>query len=140
MNRIHEELEYNVAIIPVQQAAGGNTTSAYIDTTEYLAMDFVVEHGALAAGKKLTVEVLHAPEADGASAAAIISAKKEVIAPTGGLVSGTVVVSIRPRAEYGKCFAIKVTNDAAAAVPVSALALGRVKHLPAGNAQVTEVW
>lgn len=135
MNRIREELENKVAIVPVSQTAGGNTTSAYIDACGYNALDFVISHGALAAGKKITVQLYHAADTSGTGAAEIEGAKHEFASPTGGVTSGIITISIRPQAGWGSYFAVKVTNDAAAAVLIAATAHGRVKLLPAENAE-----
>lgn len=137
MNRIHEDLKSSVAIVPAAQAAAGNTTSAYVDASEYNALDFVVSHGALAATKKVTVQLYQATANDGTGATEITGAKQEIIAPTGGLTSGIIVVSVRPQAAYGKYFAVKVTNDAAAALLLAATAHGRVKYAPAVNDNVS---
>lgn len=128
-NLIHEAIEIVPVIAPVAQTAAGNTTGAYLACPpEYGAVDFVVRSGALAAGKKVTVEVFQASDTAGTGAAEITSYETVFTAPTGGATDNTIVISVLG-ADVEKGFAtVKVTNDAASAVPVDAFAMIRKMH------------
>lgn len=124
--RIHEEIDAVVALAPKSQSAGENDTTAYIDAQDFSELEFVITHGALAAGKKITVEVYGSHNANGAGAEKL--GEKTVTAGAGGLASGIVRASVIVTANRGRYYAAKVTNDAAAAVDVGVVALGRVTH------------
>lgn len=127
-NLIHEAIEIVPVIAPVAQTAAGNTTGAYIKYPAYGTIDFVVRSGALAAGKSITVEVYQASAAAGTGAAEITSYETVFTAPTGGATDNTIVISVLG-ADVTKGFAtVKVTNDAASAVPVDAFAMIRKMH------------
>ena len=119
-----DEIEVKAVIAPVAQTAAGNTTGAYIPCPPGLgSIDFVVRHGALAQGKSVTVEVYQATAAAGTGAAEITSYETSATAPTGGATDGTIIVSV-DNCDVTKGFVtVKVTNDAAAAVPIDAFAL-----------------
>lgn len=129
-NRITEEILITPVIAPVAQTAGGNTTGAYIACPPKLGViDFVVRHGALAEGKKVTVEVFEATAAAGTGAAEITSYETEATAGTGGATDGTIIVSV-DNADVTKGFVtVKVTNNASAAVPIDAFAMIRKQYL-----------
>lgn len=127
-NLIHEAVEIVPVIAPVAQTAAGSTTGAYIKYPAYGTIDFVVRSGALAAGKKVTVEVYQASDASATGAAEITSYETVFTAPTGGATDNTIVISVLG-ADVTKGFAtVKVTNDAASAVPVDAFAMVRKQH------------
>ena len=117
MNRLYERMAMSVALAPVSQAAAGNSTTAYVDASTLRSLDFVVAHGALAAGKKLTVEVLNADNNQGTGAKTIATA--EYTAPTGGWTDGMIVVSVDAAGTRDRYYAVKITNDAASAVLLS---------------------
>lgn len=128
-NHIAEAIEVKAVIAPVAQTAAGNTTGAYLPLPEYGTIDFVVRSGALAAGKKVTVEVFQAYDAAGTGAAELTAYETVFTAPTGGATDNTITVMI-DSADVTKGFVtIKVTNDAASAVPVDAFALIRKQYL-----------
>ena len=127
-NLIHEAVEIVPVIAPVAQTAAGNTTGAYIEYPAYGTIDFVVRSGALAAGKKVTVEVFQASDTTGTGAAEITSYETVFTAPTGGATDNTIVLSVMAAdVEKGFC-TVKVTNDAASAVPIDAFAMVRKQH------------
>lgn len=128
--KIAEEILITPVIAPVAQTAAGNTTGAYIACPPGLGtIDFVVRHGALAQGKSVTVEVYQATDTSGTGAAEITSYETVATAGTGGATDGIVIVSIES-ADVSKGFVtVKVTNDAAAAVPIDAFAMTRKMHL-----------
>jgi hypothetical protein len=127
-NLIHEAIEIVPVIAPVAQTAAGNTTGAYIAYPKYGTIDFVVRSGALAAGKKVTVEVYQASDTSATGAAEITSYETVFTAPTGGATDNTIVISVLG-ADVTKGYAtVKVTNDAASAVPVDAFAMIRKQH------------
>jgi hypothetical protein len=128
-NLIHEAIEIVPVIAPVAQTAAGNTTGAYLACpAEYGTIDFVVRSGALAAGKKVTVEVFEASDTAGTGAAEIASYETVFTAPTGGATDNTIIISVLG-ADVTKGFAtVKVTNDAASAVPLDAFAMIRKLH------------
>ena len=129
-NTIAEEIEIKPVIAPVAQTAAGNTTGAYIACPPGLGtIDFVVRHGALAQTKVVTVEVYQATDTSGTGAAEITSYETTSTAPTGGATDGLIIVSVA-NADVSKGFVtVKVSNDAAAAVPVDAFALIRKQYL-----------
>lgn len=127
-NLIHEAVEIVPVIAPVAQTAAGNTTGSYIKYPAYGTIDFVVRSGALAAGKKVTVEVYQASDASATGAAEITSYETVFTAPTGGATDNTIVISVMG-ADVTKGFCtVKVTNDAASAVPLDAFAMVRKQH------------
>ena len=128
-NHILEEIEIVPVIAPVAQTAAGNTTGAYLPLPNYGTIDFVVRGGALAAGKKLTVEVFQASNATGTGAAEIASYETVYTAPTGGATDSVIGVSV-DSCDVEKGFVtIKVTNDAGSAVPIDAFAMIRKMYL-----------
>lgn len=128
-NHIAEAIEVKAVIAPVAQTAAGNTTGAYLPLPDYGTIDFVVRSGALAAGKKVTVEVFQASDAVGTGAAELTAYETVFTAPTGGATDNTITVMI-DSADVTKGFVtVKVTNDAASAVPVDAFALIRKQYL-----------
>lgn len=128
--RVAEEIEVKAIIAPAAQSAAGNTTGTYIPCPPGLGtIDFVVRHGALAQTKVVTVEVYQATDTSGTGAAEITKYETTSTAPTGGATDVTVIVSI-DSADVTKGFVtVKVTNDAAAAVPIDAFALIRKQNL-----------
>lgn len=129
-NRITEAIEVKPVIAPVAQSAAGNTTGAYLACPpKYGSIDFVVRHGALAQGKKVTVEVFQATQTDGTGAAEITSYETEFTAPTGGATDNTIIVKVESADVTKGYVTVKVTNDAAAAVPIDAFALIRKQYL-----------
>ena len=128
-NLIHEAIEVKPVIAPVAQTAAGNTTGAYLACPPaYGTIDFVVRSGALAQGKSVTVEVYQATDTSGTGAAEITAYETVFTAPTGGATDNTIILSVMS-ADVSKGFVtVKVTNDAAAAVPIDAFALIRKQH------------
>ena len=128
-NKIAEAIEIKPVIAPVAQTAAGNTTGAYIACPPGLGtIDFVVRHGALAQTKAVTVEVYQASDTSGTGAAEITKYETTSTAPTGGATDVTVIVSVE-NADVSKGFVtVKVTNDAAAAVPIDAFAMIRKQY------------
>ena len=128
-NLIHEAIEIKPVIAPVAQTAAGNTTGAYLACPPaYGTIDFVVRSGALAQGKSVTVEVYQATDTSGTGAAEITAYETVFTAPTGGATDNTIIISVMG-ADVSKGFVtVKVTNDAAAAVPIDAFAMIRKMH------------
>lgn len=128
-NLIHEAIDIVPVIAPVAQTAAGNTTGAYLACPPaYGTIDFVVRSGALAAGKKCTVEVFQASDTAGTGAAEITSYETVFTAPTGGATDNTIIISVLG-ADVDKGFVtVKVTNDAASALPIDAFAMIRKEH------------
>ena len=128
-NLIHEAIEVKPVIAPVAQTAAGNTTGAYLACPpKYGTIDFVVRSGALAQSKSVTVEVYQATDTSGTGAAEITAYETVFTAPTGGATDNTIILSVMS-ADVSKGFVtVKVSNDAAAAVPIDAFALIRKQH------------
>ena len=127
--RITEDIEIKTVIAPVSQTAGGNTIGAYLpmpsSPSGFESIDFVIRTGALAAGKKITVEVLEADDDSGTNASAIEGYAVEHTAGDGGEAETEVKVWL-VNADVKKDFVtIKVTNDNGAALPLDAFALTR---------------
>ncbi len=129
-NLIHEEIEIKPIIAPVAQTAAGNTTGAYIPCPPGLGtIDFVVRHGALAQTKVVTVEVYQASDTSATGAAEITKYETTSTAPTGGATDGIITISVMS-ADVSKGYVtVKVSNDAASAVPIDAFALIRKQYL-----------
>lgn len=129
-NHIAEEIEIKSVIAPKAQSYGGNDTGTYLPLPKYGTIDFVVNHGALAEGKKVTVEVYQASAAAGTGAAEITSYETVSTGATGGSASGQVIVQI-DSCDVTKGFVtVKVSNDAASgSVPIDAFALIRKQYL-----------
>lgn len=128
--RIAEEVTITPVIAPVAQTAAGNTTGAYIACPPGLGtIDFVIRHGALAQTKKVAVQVYQATDTSGTGAAEITKYATDLTAPTGGATDVTAIISI-DSADVSKGFVtVKLTNDAAAAVPIDAFAMTRKMNL-----------
>ena len=128
-NLIHEAIDIVPVIAPVAQTAAGNTTGAYLACPPaYGTIDFVVRSGALAQTKKVTVEVYQASDTSGTGAAEITSYETVFTAPTGGATDNTIIISVLG-ADVTKGFVtVKVTNDAASAVPIDAFAMIRKQY------------
>lgn len=128
--KVIEEISVVPVIAPVAQTAAGNTTGAYIACPPGLGtIDFVVRSGALAAGKKVTVEVYQASDTSATGAAEITKYETVFTAPTGGATDNTIEIGV-DSCDVTKGFVtVKVSNDAASAVPVDAFALIRKQNL-----------
>ena len=128
--RIVEEISVIPVIAPVAQTAAGNTTGAYLASPPKLGtIDFVIRSGALAAGKKLTVEVYQAQDTSGTGAAELTAYETVFTAPEGGATDNSVIVSVDNADVTLGYVTVKVTNDAASAVPLDAFALIRKEYL-----------
>ena len=129
-NTIAEEITITNVIAPKAQSYGGNDTGAYIKCPPGLGtIDFVVRHGALAEGKKVTVEVYQASDTSGTGAAEITAYETDSTGATGGSASGQIILSVA-NADVSKGYVtVKVSNDAASGtVPIDALAMTRKMH------------
>lgn len=114
MNREHEEEQIARLVLPQAMAYGATITGAY-KSLQNGAKDvcFNAVIGALAAGKKLTVEVFEADDDSGTNAAEIAAAESVFTAPGGGATEAQVLISM-PLALFSKPYAtVKLTNDAA---------------------------
>lgn len=127
--KVTDEIEVKAVIAPVAQTAAGNTTGAYIPCPPGMgSIDFVVRHGALAQTKAVTVEVYQATAAAGTGAAEITKYETSATAPTGGATDGTIIVSVDNCDVTKGYVTVKVSNDAASAVPIDAFALIRKQN------------
>lgn len=128
--RISEEILITPVIAPVAQTAAGNTTGAYVACPPALGtIDFVIRSGALAAGKKITVEVFQASDAAGTGAAELTAYETVFTAPSGGATDNTITVSVDNADVTLGFVTVKVTNDAASALPIDAFAMTRKVYL-----------
>lgn len=127
-NLIHEAIEIVPVIAPVAQTAAGNTTGAYIAYPKYGTIDFVVRSGALAQTKAVTVEVYQASDTSATGAAELTAYETTFTAPTGGATDNTIIISVAPADVTKGYVTVKVSNDAASAVPIDAFALIRKQH------------
>jgi len=128
--RISEEILITPVIAPVAQTAAGNTTGAYIACPPALgSIDFVIRSGALAAGKKVTVEVYQAKDTSGTGAAELTAYETVFTAPSGGATDNTITVSVDSADVTLGFVTVKVTNDAASALPLDAFAMTRKVYL-----------
>ena len=128
--RISEEILITPVIAPVAQTAAGNTTGAYVACPPALGtIDFVIRSGALAAGKKVTGEVFQAADAAGTGAAELTAYETVFTAPSGGATDNTITVSVDNADVTLGFVTVKVTNDAASALPIDAFAMTRKVYL-----------
>ena len=128
--RISEEILITPVIAPVAQTAAGNTTGAYVACPPALGtIDFVIRSGALAAGKKVTVEVYQAKDTSGTGAAELTAYETVFTAPSGGATDNTITVSVDNADVTLGFVTVKVTNDAASALPLDAFAMTRKANL-----------
>ena len=127
-NLIHEAIEIVPVIAPVAQTAAGNTTGSYIKYPAYGTIDFVVRSGALAQTKAVTVEVYQASDTSATGAAELTAYETTFTAPTGGATDNTIIISVAPADVTKGYVTVKVSNDAASAVPVDAFAMVRKMH------------
>jgi len=128
--RISEEILITPVIAPVAQTAAGNTTGAYVACPPALGtIDFVIRSGALAAGKKVTVEVYQAKDTSGTGAAELTAYETVFTAPSGGATDNTITVSVDNADVTLGFVTVKVTNDAASALPIDAFAMTRKVYL-----------
>lgn len=128
--RISEEILITPVIAPVAQTAAGNTTGSYVACPPALGtIDFVIRSGALAAGKKVTVEVYQAKDTSGTGAAELTAYETVFTAPSGGATDNTITVSVDSADVTLGFVTVKVTNDAASALPIDAFAMTRKVYL-----------
>lgn len=128
--RISEEILITPVIAPVAQTAAGNTTGAYVACPPALGtIDFVIRSGALAAGKKVTVEVYQAKDTSGTGAAELTAYETVFTAPSGGATDNIITVSVDNADVTLGFVTVKVTNDAASALPIDAFAMTRKANL-----------
>lgn len=129
-NTIAEAVEIKPIIAPKAQSYGGNDTGTYIPLPGYGTIDFVVRHGALAEGKKVTVEVYQATDTSATGAAELTAYETASTGATGGSAQGTIIISVS-NADVTKGFVtVKVSNDAASGtVPIDAFAMIRKQNL-----------
>lgn len=128
--RISEEILITPVIAPVAQTAAGNTTGAYVACPPALGtIDFVIRSGALAAGKKVTVEVYQAKDTSGTGAAELTAYETVFTAPSGGATDNTITVSVDNADVTLGFVTVKVTNDSASALPIDAFAMTRKVYL-----------
>jgi len=121
--RISEEIEIKSVIAPVAQSAGGDNIGNYIKAPEYGHIDFLVRSGALAKDKTVTVEVYQASDTSGTGAAEITSYEKTVTGGASGNTEDQFVISVNTPDVTKGYVTVKVSNTAAAAVPIDAVAL-----------------
>ena len=130
-NRIVEEIEITPVLAPMAQTKATSNTGTYLKCPVGLGeIDFVVRHGALAEGKKVTVEVYQATDTSATGAAEIEKYETVSTAGTGGATDGIVKVSVDSCDVTKGYVTVKVTNDSASdAVPIDAFALIRKQYL-----------
>lgn len=114
MDRIHEEKKIDILIVPQSMGAGDTIEGDYKSLVGG-AHDvlFHVPFGALAQTKTVTVKVYQADDDGGDGEEELEDAETVYTAPTGGVDSGQVLISI-PLDHFSKEFAsVKVSNTAA---------------------------
>lgn len=131
MNRIYEVIKPVNVLPPKSQTAGGNDTSVFVDGATGMTIDFLVTFGAVAEGKKVTVELLVSGAKAGTSPASLGS--KVVTAPADGADDGTVVLSTQVKGDQPRYYGVKISNNASSPVLVSAVALVAGRHTDEGN-------
>ena len=117
MERIHEEDQVEVLVLPQSMSSGATITGTYKPLSGGMSdVLFSAVCGTLAAGKKLTVEVFQADDASGTNAEEIPAAESVFTAPGGGATKGQVLISI-PLDQFTRPYAtVKLTNDASGPV------------------------
>lgn len=121
MERIHEKMKHEILLAPVSQNAGANTTGAFKSAAQVVFdMLLIVTFAALAAGKKVTAEVIQADDAVPNGSAEITACETVYTAPAGGVTSGKILISLDKSQLSKPYISVKVTNDADAPVVISA--------------------
>lgn len=136
MKRITEEFLSTVVLVPASIAASTLTASGYVSCAETGEVTFLVSTGALASGKKLTVEVYGATDDQGTGA---VKVAEKVFTAGSNMTGALAMVSCKPSAQVGPFVGVKIQHDAAAAVICGVTALSRVDHIPADNDWVLNV-
>lgn len=129
-NRMMESLSCACVLLPQSVAAATETASSYVDASLADELAFVVDTGALANGKKLTVAVYAATDTDGTGAKKIGEA---VFTASAEMDSAQAIVSYRPTDENSRYICVKIKHDAASAVICAVNVLGAVGYLPAAH-------
>lgn len=130
MNRIFEELSQSVVFAPQAVATATLKTTDFVDMSQNDEVCFLLATGALASGKKLTVQVFANDAASVANAEKV--AEAEFVAQA-AMDCAAAVVSCRPRAEHGRYLCLKFKHDAGADVVCAVTAAGKVGFRPAGK-------
>lgn len=131
MRRLTEELLNVVALAPQDVATATLTTTGFVDLSGVPEVTFLISTGALAKGKKLTVQLVASDVAAGTGAVQIA---EQVFTADDALTGGAVAaVSYKPAAANGRYAAIKFKHDAGSDVSCAVTAMLRQRMLPAEN-------
>lgn len=127
-HRINEEIKFVPLFAPASQAAGAALTAGeYVSVSGFKEVEVIISAGSLASGKKVTVEVYDSDDSSGTGAKKIAE---------GGITgdsssSYVLVIPVDITASVNNYLSIKIGNDSASAVGVSAVAACRRNYLPA---------
>lgn len=130
MKRLTEELQHSAIYAPQEVAANTLTTTNYVDVSGVPEVAFFIATGALAQGKKLTVQLMASNVPAGTGAVKIA---EQVLIADAPLNAGLAVVSYKPSTQFGRYVGIKFKHDAAAAVVCGVTATLRQREIPAEN-------
>ena len=127
MNRITDDLKAVVATVPVSLASATDSTAVYLDSKPYSQVAFVIQHGAMTSGKKITVKLYHADDAAGTNATKL---KEQDFTFLADVTSGVISVSKEISALDKPFLGVVFQHDKGSAVVVSAAMLGAPKYVP----------
>ncbi len=137
MNLIHEKYAFLTALAPQSIAAGGNVQGGAIDLQGRHSFCAVVQLGAVAAGKSVTVELSTGSAADGSDTRKLDSVT--YTAPEGGATGHVVELAGLVRPSMGRYLLLKVTNGGTAAVTASAAMALECSHYPEDTGATVKV-
>ena len=126
-HRINEEIKFIPLFAPASQTAGASLTAGeYISVSGCKEVEVIIIVGSLASGKKITVELYDSDDSSGTGAKKIAD----------GVIAGddsssyVLVIPVDITESVNNYLSIKIGNDSASAVGVSAVAACRKNYLP----------
>lgn len=136
MKRLTEEMRLENVLAPQSVAASTLTATKFVDAAGAQEVTFLISGGALASGKKLTVQLVASDASAGTSAVTIT---EQVFTAGAGVTAALAAVSYRPSAEYGRYVGVKFKHDSSDAVICGATAQLRMMSAPAESGWKLEV-
>lgn len=126
-HRINEEIKFIPLFAPSSQTAGASLTAGeYVPVSGCREVEVIINAGSLASGKKVTVEVYDSEDSSGTGAKKIADG----VIVGDGSSSYVLVIPVDITADVNNYMFVKIGNDSASAVGVSAVAACRKNYLP----------
>lgn len=130
MNTIEENVRIIPLIMPTAQSAGGSTSSAVTDISEYDSILITVLCGVIESGKKLTVTV---SESDSESMTDSETTETLVLDGDGTTASNIRSISIHVNAKRKRFIKLTAANSCSTTgTTIAVTAAARAKHYPIG--------